>query len=93
MSHSIYQNIGCIIEKNHKITSIKKKKKNIIDIFVDIVDNYGDMGFACEFIQGCRDEFGELYSYSIWTNSVAKMQGFARQSGISDIDIVDLVEF
>ena len=69
------------------------KKLNNIDIFVDIVDNYGDMGFACEFIQACRNEFDNEYSYVIWTNNVIKMQEFARQASISDVLIVDIVEF
>lgn len=93
MSHSIYQNIGCIIEKKHKITSIMEKTNNIIDIFVDIVDNYGDMGFAIEFIQACRVEYGEQFNYNLWTNNVSKMYEFARLAGIADIDIVDIVDF
>ncbi len=93
MSHSIYQNMGCIIEKKHKITSVMQKTRNIIDIFVHIVDNYGDMGFACEFIQACRNEFDKQYAYVIWTNNVIAMEEFARKSGISDILIVDIVEF
>jgi hypothetical protein len=93
MSHSIYQNIGCIIEKKHKITRIMEKINNIIDIFVDIVDNYGDMGFACEFIQACRVEFGDEYTYILWTNNISKMQEFARQTGVSGIDIGDIVDF
>lgn len=93
MSHSIYQNMGCIIEKKHKITSVMQKTWSIIDIFVYIVDNYGDMWFACEFIQACKNEFINQYSYVIWTDNVIKMQEFARQSGISDISIVDIVEF
>jgi hypothetical protein len=47
------------------------------------------MGFACEFIQACRNE----YTYTVWTNNTAKMQKFARQVGIFDIEIVDIVDF
>ncbi len=69
------------------------QKPYIIDFFVNIVDNYGDMGFACEFIQACRYEYGKVYKYIIWTNNTAKMQKFARQAGIFDIEIVDIVDF
>ena len=82
-------------EEDHK-PFLKLQNNNLtfpIDIFVHIVDNYGDMGFAIEFIQACKNEFINQYSYIIWTDNVIKMQEFARQSGISDVSIVDIVEF
>ena len=90
-----YEFLSSHNEENYK-TFLKLQNNNStfpIDIFVNIVDNYGDMGFAIEFIQACRSEFGSQYSYVIWTNSVIQMQEFARQSGISDVSIVDIVEF
>ncbi len=93
MSHSIYQNIGCIIGKKYKITSIMEKTSNIIDIFVNVVDNYGDMGFACEFIQACMNGFPAEFRYIIWTNDVTKMQEFVWKSGISDIEVVNITDF
>jgi hypothetical protein len=70
-----------------------RERPYIIDVFVNIVDNYGDMGFACEFIQACRNEYDEQYRYIIWTNNAIKMQEFARQSNIPDIEVVDIVDF
>jgi hypothetical protein len=70
-----------------------EKMRNIIDIFVNIIDNYGDMGFATEFIQACRYEYWDEYQYSIWTNEVEKMIHFVRQTGISDIEIGEIGDF
>ena len=65
----------------------------ILDLFVRIVDNYGDMGFACEFISCWQREYGSNYQFCIWTNDIRKMQEFARQFGIFDVEIVDISTF
>jgi hypothetical protein len=65
----------------------------ILDLFVHIVDNYGDMGFACEFILCWQKEYGSDYQFSIWTNDIVRMEKFARQFGISDVEIVDISNF
>lgn len=65
----------------------------ILDLFVHIVDNYGDMGFACEFILCWQREYGSNYQFYIWTNDLVRMQKFARQFGISDVEIVDISTF
>jgi len=68
--------MSCIIEKTYKITSNMQKTSSIIDIFVNVVDNYGDMGFACEFILACQRGLGEECEYSIWTNDTHKVHRF-----------------
>ena len=70
-----------------------KRTRNIIDIFVTIVDNYGDMGFAYELIEAMQYEFGDAYEYIIWTDRVDAMRKFVLQSRLSDIAIADIVDF
>ncbi len=70
-----------------------KKPEIIIDIFVTVVDNYGDMGFACEFISALRSEYGEQYECVIWTDDVVAMSGFVSLSGIGELDIGDISDF
>ena len=54
----------------------------IIDIFVDIVDNYGDMGFACESILALETEYPGIFTYVIWTNNTQKMTSFITSFGL-----------
>lgn len=70
-----------------------QKTPIIIDIFVHVVDNYGDMGFACEFILMCQCELGKGYEYSIWTNDIHKVYAFVRQAGVLGVLIGDIVDF
>ena len=61
---------------------IMHKKTFIIDIFVDIVDNYGDMGFACESILALETEYPGIFTYVIWTNNTQKMTSFITSFGL-----------
>jgi len=74
-------------EKNNK------QQKSIIDIFVTIIDNYGDMGFACEFIHAINSEYWELYNCIVWTDNVPAMSEFVTKSGIGEILISDISDF
>lgn len=65
----------------------------IIDIFVDIVDNYGDMGFACESILALEDEYPGIFTYVIWVNNTQKMTSFITSFGLWDILILDISQF
>ena len=69
------------------------KLSNYIDIFVSVVDNYGDMGFACEFISALDREYGEQYVCVVWTDDVVAMSGFVSLSGIGELDIGDISDF
>ncbi len=69
------------------------KKAEIIDIFVTVIDNYGDMGFACEFISALYREYGEQYECVIWTDEVLTMSDFVFRSGIGEVAIGDISEF
>ena len=70
-----------------------KKPEIIIDIFVTIVDNYGDMGFVCEFISALRSEYGEQYECVIWTDDIVAMSGFVSLSDICEVAIGDISDF
>ncbi|NRH20658.1 elongation factor P maturation arginine rhamnosyltransferase EarP [Candidatus Gracilibacteria bacterium] len=70
-----------------------KQAPIIIDIFVDIVDNYGDMGFACECIMAQEHEYPGIFDCVIWTNNTQVMRDFARSFGMRDIFILDISEF
>jgi hypothetical protein len=70
-----------------------KNPKIIIDIFVTIIDNYGDMGSACEFISALRSEYGEQYECMIWTDDVLAMTEFVCESGIGEVEIGDISDF
>jgi hypothetical protein len=84
----------CIIEKNSKITrNMEKTTKDIIDIFLSIVDNYGDMGFACEYIQAMQFTYPNQFQYIVWVDNKNLFENFVRQSHICDITIVDIVDF
>lgn len=49
-------------------------KKNI-DIIVRVIDNYWDIGFACELIIWLRSLYPE-YHYRVWTDDVDRVQFF-----------------
>jgi hypothetical protein len=70
-----------------------KNPKIIIDIFVIVIDNYGDMGFACEFVSALHSEYGEQYECVIWTDDAVAMSGFVVMSGIGELDIGDISDF
>jgi hypothetical protein len=48
-----------------------------IDIFLSVIDNSGDMGFAVELIAGIEREYPGLYEFAIWTDSVDLVRRFA----------------
>jgi hypothetical protein len=75
------------------MNSIAQKPEIIIDIFVTVIDNYGDMGFACELISAIEQEYGEQYTCVIWTDDVMAMSDFVSISGVGDIAIGDISEF
>lgn len=84
----------CIIEKNSNITrNMEKTTKDIIDIFVSVVDNYGDMGFACEYIRTMQLVYLNKFQYVIWVDNVDTFSDFIHKSNINDIMVVDIVDF
>jgi hypothetical protein len=67
----------CIIEKNSKITrNMEKTTKDIIDIFLSIVDNYGDMGFVCECIRAIQLVYPNEFQYFVWVDDKSLFENF-----------------
>ena len=50
-------------------------KKNI-DILLSVVDNYGDMGFACELMYGLAWVYPDIFHYTLWTDDIAEVSRF-----------------
>ena len=48
----------------------------IIDIFLSVIDNSGDMGFAVELIAGIERGYPRLYEVIIWTDAVDLVERF-----------------
>ncbi len=70
-----------------------KDPKTIIDIFVTIIDNYGDMGFACEFVSALFSEYGDQYECIIWADDVVAMREFVSRSWIGEVETGDISDF
>lgn len=51
-----------------------------IDIFLSVIDNSGDMGFACELIAGIERAYPRMYEFAIWTDSVDLVRRFTDQN-------------
>lgn len=50
-------------------------KKNI-DIFINIIDNFGDMGFVAEFLHYYQKNFPDSYFFTIYTNNKKNISQF-----------------
>lgn len=47
-----------------------------IHILLSVIDNLGDMGFACELIRSFHEIFSEQYHFVIWTDAFEKTEQF-----------------
>jgi hypothetical protein len=68
-------------------------KTPTIDLLVSIVDNYGDMGFAVEFILAWQREYGDGVGFVIWTDDVEKMQAFTTKIWAPKFPIFSFADF
>lgn len=59
------------------------QQKKHIDIFLSVIDNMGDMGFACELIAAIERAYPTSYEFDIWTDCVAKVESFLNTNGPS----------
>ena len=48
----------------------------IIHICLSVIDNLGDMGFACELLQSYHEQFSWKYHFILWTESEEKTKYF-----------------
>ena len=51
-------------------------KKQVINICVAVIDNFGDMGFACELIASMESLKSGRYHFDIWTDDRVRVEGF-----------------
>lgn len=59
------------------IPEIQHSKNPIpIDILLSVVDNFGDMGFACELMIAYESTFPWMFSFRVFTDSVGKVEEF-----------------
>ncbi|MBX9809191.1 hypothetical protein K2X92_02265 [Candidatus Gracilibacteria bacterium] len=72
---------------------MEKTNKYIIDILVSIVDNYGDMGFACEYIKKMQLAYPTEFQYVVWVDKIDIFECFVQQSGIDNITVTDTRDF
>lgn len=52
------------------------RHKQHIDIFLHVIDNMGDMGFACELLAGFERTYPWFFSFDIWTDALSKVDAF-----------------
>lgn len=72
---------------------MEKTNKYIIDILVSIVDNYGDMWFACEYIKKMQLAYPTEFQYVVWVDKIDIFECFVQQSGIDNITVTDTRDF
>ena len=65
--------VACILLKLPRIT-IKMRK--IIHIALSVIDNLGDIGFACELMRAFEERFPDSYQWVIWTDASEKVRAF-----------------
>lgn len=58
-------------------------QKKTVDLFVDIIDNFGDMGFLMEFLGYFANKFPDSYEFFIVTNAPQKLSDFLARNEIS----------
>lgn len=62
--------------------------RKYIDIFVKIIDNFGDMGFVAEFLHFFQKHEKNRYFFTIYTNETAILQYFFEKQNITkNVDI------
>jgi hypothetical protein len=65
-----------LVSFQKKGNSIIVNKKKTIDIFLSVIDNYGDIWFAVELLMAFKRWFGDVYEFLIWTDSLKKTEDF-----------------
>lgn len=50
-----------------------KNAKIPIDVFVSVVDNFGDMGYACESIAAFSRDYPGIFRFFVYTDDCQKV--------------------
>ncbi|MFZ2255767.1 MAG: hypothetical protein WAW59_02490 [Patescibacteria group bacterium] len=66
-----------------------------IDIILSVIDNFGDIGFACELMTAWRREIGMNCVFVVWTDRVPEVETFIHKNQhlLGDIEIRDRADF
>jgi hypothetical protein len=67
----------------------------LIHICLSVIDNLGDMGFACELLRSFHEESSGKYGFVIWTDNHQKTERFFEKNrdDIAPYDIRELPQF
>jgi len=62
-----------------------------IDIILSVIDNYGDIGFACELMAAWRREVGTETIFVIWTDHIPEVTSFVDKNRhlLGEVEIHD----
>lgn len=69
-----------------------KNKKTPIDCFVNIIDNFGDMGFVAEFCLYYQKSYPDFF-FTIFTNEKEILENFFAKNNFSNVEICDMKNF
>lgn len=54
--------------------------RKIIHIALSVIDNLGDIGFACELMRAFEERFPDRYQWVIWTDASEKVRAFSEKN-------------
>ena len=83
------------VKLGYQFTFSVKPTIRYIDIILSVIDNYGDIGFACELIDAWRREIDTETIFIIWTDKVLDVTSFVdkNQHLLTEVDIHDKRDF
>lgn len=68
------------------------KNNTTIDAFVNIIDNFGDMGFAAEFCLYYQKNYKNFF-FHIFTNECEILENFFKKNNLDNVKIYDIKNF
>lgn len=68
------------------------KNQTTIDAFVNIIDNFGDMGFAAEFCLYYQKNYKNFF-FHIFTNECEILENFFKKNNLDNVKIYDIKNF
>lgn len=64
------------VKLRYQFTFSVKPTIRYIDIILSVIDNFGDIGFACELMSAWRREVGTEEIFVIWTDNILEVTSF-----------------
>lgn len=87
---------GCIIKKSLRIAKnlfMPYTSPRIFDLFVLVVDNYGDIGMVAEFILATELVYPRFFIFRVWTDSPQSVRSFFENNHLEHISIEKIDQF